>query len=90
MITAAKLIDGYYYYNVMLNINTVKELANKLYSLENAEIDAIQGKYIIDAKSIMGIFSLGLTKPITIRIYKSDFIEAQLHALENILRPCLI
>ena len=90
MVTAAKLIDGYYYYNVMLNINTVKELANKLYLLDNAEIDAIQGKYIIDAKSVMGIFSLDLTKPITIRIYKSDFTEEQLDVLENILRPCLI
>ncbi|MCI8951094.1 MAG: HPr family phosphocarrier protein [Lachnospiraceae bacterium] len=36
----------------------------------DAEIDLISGRYIIDAKSIMGIFSIDLSKPIRLRIYE--------------------
>ncbi len=35
------------------------------------EIDLISGKYLVNAKSIMGIFSLDLTKPLTVR-YETD------------------
>ena len=35
------------------------------------EIDLILGKYLVNAKSIMGIFSLDLTKPLTVR-YETD------------------
>ena len=31
--------------------------------------DLIAGKYILDARSIMGIFSLDLSAPVTLRIY---------------------
>lgn len=31
------------------------------------DIDLISGKYLVNAKSIMGIFSLDLTKPITVK-----------------------
>ena len=30
------------------------------------------GKYVVDAKSILGIFSLDLSKPLTIEIYCDD------------------
>ncbi len=36
----------------------------------DAEIDLVSGRYIIDAKSIMGIFSIDLSKPVRIRIYE--------------------
>lgn len=36
----------------------------------DAEIDLISGRYIIDAKSIMGIFSIDLSKPIRLRIHE--------------------
>ena len=32
------------------------------------DIDVVSGRHIVDAKSIMGIFSLDLTKPLRIRI----------------------
>ena len=85
-----KLVDGYYYYNVMLNINTVKELSSKLYLLPDVDIDAIQGKYIIDAKSVMGLFSFDLTKPIILKVHKDDITEEQLDEFENIIRPCIV
>ena len=35
------------------------------------DIDIVSGRYIIDAKSIMGIFSLDLTKPVELKYYES-------------------
>lgn len=36
------------------------------------DIDLESGRYVVDAKSIMGIFSLDLSKPITMRVYADD------------------
>ena len=58
--------------NVMLDtITKVKEFVNLLVAVPY-EVDLVSGKYVIDAKSIMGIFSLDLSKPIELRIYSDD------------------
>lgn len=50
--------------NIMLNtINDVKNFVN-LVSKYDFEVDLTSGRYVIDAKSIMGIFSLDLSKSI--------------------------
>ncbi len=36
----------------------------------DAGIDLASGRYTIDAKSIMGIFSINLSKPIRLRIHE--------------------
>ncbi len=36
------------------------------------EILLKSGKYVVDAKSILGIFSLDLSSPITVEIYSND------------------
>ncbi len=36
------------------------------------DIDLISGKYLVNAKSIMGIFSLDLTKPLTVKAEADD------------------
>lgn len=33
------------------------------------DVELLSGKYIVNAKSIMGVFSLDLTKPITVRAH---------------------
>lgn len=43
------------------------------------DVDLLSGRYVIDAKSIMGIFSLDLDKPIYIRIHSQqcgDFLKS--------------
>lgn len=45
------------------------------------DVDLTSGKYVVDAKSIMGIFSLDLSKPITIELHSDDTA-----ALENELK----
>ena len=58
--------------NVLLNsITDVKEFVT-IVSTFGSDIDLISGRYVIDAKSIMGIFSLDLTKPITVQIESDD------------------
>ena len=59
-------------FNVMLSsINDVKYFVNAAVS-QTCDIDIVSGRYIIDAKSIMGIFSLDLSKSITIEVQGKD------------------
>lgn len=57
---------------IQLNaINDVKDFVNKV-MLFNYDIDLVSGRYAIDAKSIMGIFSLDLEKPLTLTAECTD------------------
>ena len=60
---------------VLSNIQDVRDFVNIVVLLEY-EVDLAQGRYLIDAKSIMGIFSLDLLSPITVIAhteYADDF-----------------
>ncbi|NLP47243.1 MAG: HPr family phosphocarrier protein [Epulopiscium sp.] len=60
--------------NISLNsIDKVKSFVNTI-SKYDSDFDLVSGRYVIDAKSIMGIFSLDLSKPIRLDIH--DDIEA--------------
>ncbi len=50
------------------NIKTFVSIINKY----PCDIDLRSGRYVVDAKSILGIFSLDLAKPITMEIYSED------------------
>ena len=41
-------------------------------SASPVDVDLAAGRYLVDAKSIMGIFSLDLTKPITLEAHTED------------------
>ena len=59
-------------FNLSLNcINDVKDFVN-IVSKYDFDIDLISGRYVVDAKSIMGIFSLDLSKPIKAEIHSDD------------------
>ena len=62
------------------SIDKVKGFVNDI-SRFNTDFDLISGRYVIDAKSIMGIFSLDLSKPIELTIHESDEIDEILKAL---------
>ena len=63
------------------SIDKVKGFVNDI-SRFNTDFDLISGRYVIDAKSIMGIFSLDLSKPIELTIHESDEIDETLKALQ--------
>ncbi len=52
----------------------VKEFVNITQEYE-CEILLKSGKYVVDAKSILGIFSLDLSNPITVEVYADDCAE---------------
>ena len=52
-------------------IERVKDFVNAVTRLD-CDMDIVSGRYVIDAKSIMGIFSLDLSKPLKIKINKED------------------
>ncbi len=56
------------------SIDKVKNFVNDISGI-NAEFDLVSGRYVIDAKSIMGIFSLDISKPIDLNIHTEDNIE---------------
>ena len=52
-------------------INDVKEFVNIVMRYD-FDIDLVSGRYAVDAKSIMGIFSLDLSKPIELDAHTDD------------------
>ena len=57
---------------IMLNtINDVKQFVNTVAKYE-FDVDLVSGRYAIDAKSIMGIFSLDLSKPIKLEAHTDN------------------
>ena len=54
------------------SIDKVKSFVNELVHYSDVDFDLVSGRYVIDAKSIMGIFSLDLSKPIDLNIHADD------------------
>ena len=53
------------------SIDKVKSFVNDITKFDS-DFDLVSGRYVIDAKSIMGIFSLDLSKPIELNIHADD------------------
>lgn len=53
------------------SINDVKQFVQTI-TMFDGEFELISGKYIVDAKSILGLFSVDLSKPVTLRIEVTD------------------
>ena len=66
------------------SIGKVKSFVNAI-SMFEYDFDLISGRYVIDAKSIMGIFSLDLSKPLNLAIHAED----NLDEIMEVLKPYL-
>ena len=53
------------------SIDKVKSFVNEITKYDY-DFDLVSGRYVIDAKSIMGIFSLDLSKSIDLNIHADD------------------
>ena len=61
-------------YETMIELNAIndeKEFVNTV-MLFDYDVDLVSGRYAVDAKSIMGIFSLDLSKPIKLQAHTDD------------------
>ncbi len=64
------------------SIDKVKSFVNDITKFDN-DFDLVSGRYVIDAKSIMGIFSLDLSKPIDLNIHAEENIDSILEVLQQ-------
>ena len=69
------------------SIDKVKSFVNDLVRFTDVDFDLVSGRYVIDAKSIMGIFSLDLSKPIDLNIHAD---EDKLDEIVHTLKPYII
>ena len=67
------------------SIDKVKSFVNDLTKFD-ADYDLISGRYVIDAKSIMGIFSLDHSKPIDLNIHA----EGDAEDILTVLAPYIV
>lgn len=66
---------------VLSSIQDIRDFVNQVI-LVDYEVDLIQGRYVVDAKSIMGIFSLDLLSPITLQA-QTEYAEDLLSKIEK-------
>ena len=73
--------------SISLNsIDKVKAFVNDI-SKYDFDFDLVSGRYVIDAKSIMGIFSLDLSKPINLNVHAEG---NNLDGVLKVLAPYII
>ena len=66
------------------SIDKVKSFVNEI-SKFDCDFDLVSGRYVIDAKSIMGIFSLDISKPIDLNIHNADNLDEIMEQLQPYL-----
>ena len=66
------------------SIDKAKAFVNEVTKFD-AEFDLVSGRYVIDAKSIMGIFSLDLSKPIDLNIHNENNVDEIMTKLEEFI-----
>ncbi len=67
------------------SIDKVKAFVNDVTKFDS-DFDLVSGRYVIDAKSIMGIFSLDLSKVIDLNIHGEENMD---HIL-SVLKPYIV
>ena len=58
----------------MIRLSTIQDVRNfvDIVTAATTDVDLSSGRYVVDAKSIMGIFSLDLLKPIQLTAHGED------------------
>lgn len=64
------------------SIDKVKSFVDDITKFDS-DFDLVSGRYVIDAKSIMGIFSLDLSKPIDLNIHSEKDLDTILEVLKK-------
>lgn len=73
--------------NYTVKLSTIDDVRSFVTAVTRFEgdLDLSSGRYVIDAKSIMGIFSLDLSQPITLTCHSENTA-----ALEVLIKPFLV
>lgn len=73
--------------SVQISLNSIEKVKQfiNIINVYDGDFDLSSGRYIIDAKSIMGIFSLDLGKPLRLDIYNDDCADEMIEKLKPFL-----
>ena len=71
---------------IMIRLSTIQDVNQfvKIVAGADQDIDLSSGRYVVDGKSIMGIFSLDLMNPIKMSIH-GDNVEAILEQVKSFI-----
>jgi phosphotransferase system HPr-like phosphotransfer protein len=71
---------------VMIRLSTIQDVNQfvKIVAAADQDIDLSSGRYVVDGKSIMGIFSLDLMNPIKMSIH-GDHVEEILEQVKSFI-----
>jgi len=73
---------------ILLNsIDKVKEFCRRVQNID-ADMYLEEGCYVIDAKSIMGIYSLNLIKPITLKVETEN--KEIIKTIKEVVKPYIV
>ncbi len=69
-------------------LDTIEKIKKFVYDINrfNTDFDLVSGRYVIDAKSIMGIFSLDLSRPIQLTIHDSS----EMDEIMEVVKPFIV
>jgi len=71
--------------NILINnFSKVREF-HRIITEYEGDFDLIQGRYIIDAKSLLGIFSLDISQPLKLVMHNDAGAEAALNGIHDFL-----
>ena len=59
------------FYVALSSIEDVKQFVNAANECA-CEVDVLSGRYVINAKSIMGLFSINLAQPVRVEVHGTD------------------
>lgn len=72
-----------------LDLNSIEKVKGFVSIISNMEgyFDLVSGRYVVDAKSIMGIFSMDLSQDVEFRILETN---EKISEIEKAIAPYLI
>jgi len=76
--------------NVKIRLSSIQDVRTFVDTVTkfNVDIDLSSGRYVVDAKSIMGIFSLDLLNPILLTAHTTD--EGEIANIVEELKPYIV
>lgn len=76
-------------YTTQISLDSIDKVKNFVNSIAqfDFDFDLVSGRYVIDAKSIMGIFSLDLSRPIDLNVHAED---ERIEEVKKALEPYII
>ena len=72
---------------VKISLNSIDKVKSFVNEITKYDYDLVSGRYVIDAKSIMGIFSLDLSKSIDLNIHADD---SEIDKILETLKPYIV